>query len=185
MRPVMVENMTVAPIRGISAMPDSLADRCKTTSKYRGTKIVIPTSVPMLQAPASVAQRTTGLARTESGRNGSRTATSLQENTPQSAAEPNSSPQICGEIHSKRRPPQVKASRSAMDAAIISNAPTTSSLCLRGWYGTRRSTFEVIPSAHNPSGKLIQKISDQSTCSVRNPPSTGPPTEDVANTAPI
>ena len=109
MRPVMVENVTVAPISGISAMPNSLADRCKTTSKYSGTKMVMPTSVPMLQAPASVAQRTTGLARTDSGRKGSLTATSLQENKPQSAAEPNSNPPICGEIHSKRRPPQVNA----------------------------------------------------------------------------
>ena len=36
-----------------------------------------------------------------------------------------------------------------------------------------------------PSGRLIQKISDQSRCSVKKPPSTGPPIDDVANTAPI
>ena len=32
---------------------------------------------------------------------------------------------------------------------------------------------------------LNQKISDQCRCSVSTPPSTGPPIEDEANTAPI
>ncbi len=42
-----------------------------------------------------------------------------------------------------------------------------------------------MPSAASPNGTLIQKISDQSRCSVRKPPSTGPPTEEEANTAAI
>ena len=68
-------------------MPDWLAERCSTTSKYSGTKIVIPTSVPMLQAPASVAQRTTGLPSTVSGKNGSFVDTSRQANSPHRSAE--------------------------------------------------------------------------------------------------
>jgi hypothetical protein len=42
-----------------------------------------------------------------------------------------------------------------------------------------------MPSAIRPSGRLIQKISDQWMCWVRKPPSTGPPIEEVANTAAI
>ena len=68
------------------------------------------------------------------------------------------------EIQSKRRPPQDSASSSATAAAIISAAPITSSWCLRGRNGTRLNTFEVMPSAARPSGRLIQKISDQSRC---------------------
>ena len=48
-----------------------------------------------------------------------------------------------------------------------------------------QSVTSFIASARMPSGRLIQKISDQCTCSVRNPPSTGPPMEEEANTAPI
>jgi hypothetical protein len=38
-------------------------------------------------------------------------------------------------------------------------------------------------SASAPSGKLIQKISDQCRCSAKNPPTTGPTMLDVMKTA--
>src|ERR1700690_1925103 len=99
----MVENATVAPINGISAKPDWPADICSTTSKYSGTKIVMPTNVPMLQAPASAAHRTTGLPRTVNGRKGSRVDTSLQANNPHKVVELKRRAPIAPEIQSKRR----------------------------------------------------------------------------------
>ena len=94
--------------------------------------MVMPTSTPMLQEPASVAQRTTGLPSTVSGRNGSRVDTSRQANRPHRMAELSSSAPVGPEIQSKRRPPQDSASSSAIEAHIIRPAPIRSSRCLRG-----------------------------------------------------
>ena len=81
--------------------------------------MVMPTSTPMLQAPASAAQRTTGLPSTASGRNGSCVATSRQANRPHRIAEASSSAPNSAEIQSNLRPPQDSASNSATAAAII------------------------------------------------------------------
>ena len=137
----------------------------------------LPTSVAMAQAPASAAQRTTGLPRTVSGRNGSLARISRQPNSTHSTTDPTSRPIIGSEIQSKRRPPQESASSMATAALIIRPAPSKSSVCLRGRKGTRLSTLAVMPSAAKPIGRLIQKISDQSRCSVRSRPAPGrPPT---------
>src|SRR6516165_8159342 len=53
-------------------------------------------------------------------------------------------------------------------------APIKSSWCGRSLRGSRRSVRSLITRATKPSGTLIQKISDQCSWSVRNPPSIGP-----------
>ncbi len=94
--------------------------------------MVMPTSVAMAQAPASAAQRTTGLPSTVSGRNGSPARISRQPNSPHSIADPNSKPPVGNDIQSNLRPPHDSASSIATAASIISAAPSKSSLCLRG-----------------------------------------------------
>ncbi len=64
----------------------------------------MPTKVPMLQAPASAAQRTIGLPSTVSGRNGSTTDVSRQANSPHSTADARVSAPISQVIQAKRTP---------------------------------------------------------------------------------
>ena len=60
--------------------------------------MVMPTSTPMLQAPARAAVRTTGLASTVSGRNGSSVETSRQANNAQNTPEVSSNAAVGAEI---------------------------------------------------------------------------------------
>ena len=79
-------------------------------------------------------------------------------------------------------PPQLRASRSETVAATRSAAPRTSI----SWGRSKRGSFLRVrfemASAASPSGRLIQKITDQCRCSAKNPPSTGPRRLEVMNT---
>ena len=93
--------------------------------------MVMPTSVPMLQAPASAALRTTLLPSTESGRNGSSCRVRRQAKMAHSSTEAPSSETTRSEVHAYSRPPQDSASSNRIAAHTMISAPIASSRTLR------------------------------------------------------
>ncbi len=120
-----------------------------------------PVITPSAHEVASVPRRITGLASTTSGRNGSGARRSHQANSKVSTMQAPTRPKMVGDSQGTRVPPEVSAKSSAVAAAVISPAPSMSSLCARSWRGSRFMDVLTNSAASSPNGTFTQKITDQ------------------------